>query len=82
MPDGELQDRIAGKLRSRETAGKLDVHERVRMGRELFYAMRGLDAIQELIDDPQVTEIMINGMEGIFVEREGRLSSWPWGFAR
>lgn len=81
LPDGELQDRIAGKLRGREAAGKLDVHERVRMGRELFYAMRGLDVLQELIDDPQVTEIMINGMEGIFVEREGRLSSWPWGFA-
>lgn len=80
MPDEELQELIAEKLRSRDVAGKLDVYERIRMGKELFFAMRGLDVIQELIDDPQVTEIMINGMEGIFVEREGRISAWPWGF--
>lgn len=80
MTDEELQELIAEKLRSRDVAGKLDVYERIRMGKELFFAMRGLDVIQELIDDPQVTEIMINGMEGIFVEREGRISAWPWGF--
>ena len=43
------------------------------MGKELFFTIRGLDVLQELIEDEQVTEIMINGMEGIFVERAGRL---------
>lgn len=36
--------------------------------------------LQELIEDSQVTEIMINGLEGIFVERAGRLFPWPFGF--
>ena len=37
------------------------------------YSMRGLDALQPLVDDPSVTEIMINGPEDIFIEQNGRL---------
>ncbi|MCC8104837.1 MAG: CpaF family protein [Clostridiales bacterium] len=43
---------------------------------ELFNSVRKLDILQELIDDNSVTEIMVNGMEGIYVERDGRLSRW------
>lgn len=47
---------------------------------ELFNSVRRLDILQELVDDPQVTEIMVNGTEGIFVEREGRISKWEKSF--
>ena len=80
MSDEEIQDAIADRLRAREFAGRLNVYERARMGKELFFTIRGLDVLQELIEDEQVTEIMINGMEGIFVERAGRLFAWPCGF--
>lgn len=43
---------------------------------ELFNSVRKLDILQELIDDDSVTEIMVNGTEGIFLERDGRLSLW------
>ncbi|MCD7764666.1 MAG: CpaF family protein [Lachnospiraceae bacterium] len=43
---------------------------------ELFNSVRRLDILQELIDDNSVTEIMVNGMDGIYVERDGRLSRW------
>ncbi|HUC91579.1 MAG TPA: ATPase, T2SS/T4P/T4SS family [Paenibacillus sp.] len=39
--------------------------------RRLFHSFRGLDLLQPLLDDPTVTEIMINGHEHIFVERGG-----------
>ena len=80
MSDEEIQDAIADRLRAREFAGRLNVYERARMGKELFFTIRGLDVLQELIEDEQVSEIMINGMEGIFVERAGRLFAWPCGF--
>ena len=80
MSDEDIRDTIADRLRAREFGGKLNVYERARLGKELFYAIRGLDVLQELIDDSQVTEIMINGLEGIFVERAGRLFPWPCGF--
>ena len=50
--------------------------ERVELRRELFNSVRRLDILQELIDDNTVTEIMVNGTDGIFIEREGRLTLW------
>lgn len=43
---------------------------------ELFNSVRRLDILQELIDDDSVTEIMVNGTDGIYVERGGRLTLW------
>ena len=43
---------------------------------ELFNSIRKLDILQELIDDDSVTEIMVNGTEGIFLERNGHLLCW------
>lgn len=51
----------------------LGLAERDSLRRELFHAIRKLDVLQEFVDDPQVTEIMVNGPDNIFVEREGRL---------
>ena len=39
----------------------------------VFNSMRGLDVLQPLVDDPSITEIMINGPHCVFVEQEGRL---------
>jgi pilus assembly protein CpaF len=46
----------------------------------LFHSFRGLDVLQPLIDDPTVTEIMVNGHEHIFIEREGEIHKHPYGF--
>ena len=80
LSDEDIRDAIADRLRAREFGGRMNVYERARLGKELFYTIRGLDVLQELIEDSQVTEIMINGLEGIFVERAGRLFPWPFGF--
>ena len=50
--------------------------ERNILRKELFNSVRRLDLLQELIDDNSVTEIMVNGTDGIFVERDGRLQVW------
>lgn len=71
--DEEVQDLIDELLvrESRETS--LTLAERTRLRKELFYAVRKLDVLQELVDDPRITEIMINGPDNIFIEQEGRL---------
>lgn len=50
--------------------------ERNELRRELFNSVRRLDILQELIDDNSITEIMVNGTEGIFIERNGKLRRW------
>ena len=47
---------------------------------ELFNAIRRLDLLQELIDDKTVTEIMVNGADAIFYERDGRIYTWDRHF--
>ena len=47
--------------------------EKNRLRKELFYAVRKLDVLQELLEDDTVTEIMVNGPNHIFVERNGKI---------
>lgn len=54
--------------------------ERGELRKELFNSVRRLDILQELIDDNSVTEIMVNGTDGIFIERDGRLARWEKSF--
>lgn len=51
----------------------LPLKERLCLRKELFDSFRRLDILQELVDDPTITEIMVNGTEHIFVERQGRV---------
>lgn len=78
--DEQVRQLIDERLCSRECAGRLEVAQRRRLGRELFSAIRGMDVLQELLEDSSITEIMINGPDRIFVEREGRLSAWNGHF--
>lgn len=54
--------------------------ERSELRRALFNSVRRLDILQELIDDNSITEIMVNGTEGIFIERNGRITAWDKNF--
>ena len=59
----------------------LTVREKDRLRRELFDSIRKLDILQELIDDDEVTEIMINGYKQIFVERGGIIQGYDRQFS-
>lgn len=52
------------------------LEERRRMGKQIFFELRRLHVIQELLDDDEITEIMINGTECIFYEKKGELCPW------
>jgi pilus assembly protein CpaF len=47
--------------------------DKYRLCREIFNSVRRLDVLQDLIDDPAITEIMVNGNENIFYEKDGEL---------
>lgn len=52
------------------------VRERLRTRKEIFDSFRRLDILQELIDDDDISEIMINGPGAIYYERAGKISRW------
>ena len=74
---GELIDEEL--LESPETC-RLTVEQRLRLKKELFDSMRRLDVLQFFVDDPGITEIMINGMDNVFVEKGGKLSQLELAF--
>lgn len=47
--------------------------DKYRLCREIFNSVRRLDVLQDLIDDPAITEIMVNGSKNIFYEKDGEL---------
>ncbi|MCR4705290.1 MAG: CpaF family protein [Lachnospiraceae bacterium] len=59
----------------------LSLEEKQQLGKELFYSIRKLDILQELLEDKEITEIMINGPKAIFIEKNGRLKEWENSFS-
>lgn len=74
--DDEIWDMILEELIVYSKRHPISIAQREQLGKELFYSIRKLDILQELLDDSAVTEIMINGTENIFVEKGGELSKW------
>ncbi len=72
--DEEIQQLIDEILMKESKTAPLSLAERVQLRRELFHAIRKLDVLQDLVDDGHITEIMINGPENIFIEKDGHLS--------
>ncbi len=78
--DEQVQLLIDERLRSRECAGRLERTDRRALAKELFAVIRGMDVLQELLEDESITEIMINGPDRIFIERAGQLLAWEGHF--
>ena len=73
MEDEELSEIIYSVLQEFSEEEYLPLKEQIRLSRRLFHSFRKLDVLQELVEDDSITEIMINGKEHIFVERDGRI---------
>ena len=73
IDDLQLVEVIHEMLEEKSRECYLPLREKSRLGKELFNAFRRLDIVQELLEDEEVTEIMINGTDYIFVEKHGQL---------
>lgn len=69
----ELRELIRKILDEASREEYIPLAEKIQLSRELFNSFRRLDILQDLIEDDTITEIMINGTENIFYEKEGRI---------
>lgn len=74
ISDEEVENAIDEVLVGEEFLKTYPVNVRKRLRKELFDSLRRLDILQIFVEDNSVTEIMINGKDNIFVERDGKLS--------
>ncbi len=78
--DEELLEMIDNELSESGELENLPLSERLTLAKELFDSFRKLDILQELVDDPSVTEIMVNGPKTVFIERDGKITRWEKSF--
>ncbi len=80
LSDEEVEEAIDEVLLGEQNLVICPVELRRRLRKELFDSLRRLDILQIFVEDSSVTEIMINGTEHIFVERDGRLQELDASF--
>ncbi len=73
----EIKERIVTLL---EEEG-LSPLENEEIADELFAEILGYGPLQPLLDDPRVTEIMVNAPDRVYVEKDGKLQRAPVSFA-
>ena len=77
MSDSHLYQQIDSALLNRRDIG---LQEKLYLRTAVFDSFRRLDLLSELLDDKNVTEIMINGPKEIFVEKKGKMEKWNRSF--
>ncbi len=80
VSDDELLQLIENELFRRERTRRMTAGERKAAVTRLFHSFRGLDALQPLLEDNEITEIMINSHDEIYIERRGELQAVNLGF--
>lgn len=73
LEDEELVEIIYRVLEEYSEEKYLSLKEKTELGKELFNTFRKLDVLQEFLEDESITEVMINGTQSIFLERDGRI---------
>ena len=76
VTDEQVLEVIDKVLKTSVLSRTMSLNERCALRQDLFHSIRRLDILEELLADDSVTEIMINGENGIFLEREGNLEAY------
>ena len=74
---GEVIDRRIMELAEHEY---LPLKERLELRTALFNSFRRMDVLQQVMDNPDITEVMINGRKNIFIEEKGAMRRWDYEF--
>lgn len=77
LSDKELKQLLAKLIAQYQDLSDLTMSERRTLIIQLFNTMRGLDLLQPFLDDTSITEIMVNGANHVFIEREGQIYKTP-----
>ena len=81
VEDEEILCMIEAEVQRQSRKQAMTLPERSMLRQAVFNSMRKLDVLQELLDDEEITEVMVNGSRSIFYEKRGRLYQWEKQFS-
>ena len=73
MSNVELEDKIEELIFEKTKDGFFSIEEKVQMVQEIYGSIRGFGILDSILSDDNVTEVMINGPDNIFIEKNGTL---------
>lgn len=80
ISDEELYELIDELISMKEERELFSLKRKLYLRNSLFDSFRRFDILQELLDDGNITEIMVNGRKNIFIEKRGRTIKWEKSF--
>ena len=79
--DQELTRLIDDMLTQESRNCYLPLWRKNQLRKELFDSLRGLDVLTEILEEEGITEIMVNGPDHIFIEKDGRVEPYEKSFS-
>lgn len=80
LGDEELLTLIEEQIQEMQREEYFRLEEKKQLRHMVFNSLRRMDVLQDLLDDEEITEIMVNGANHIFVEKEGSLMETGYQF--
>lgn len=73
LDNDQLSERIQALVEIRLSGIYVPISQRVQVAKQIYSSIRGLGILDSIMDDDSITEVMINGPDNIFVEKDGRV---------
>ena len=73
LSDSQIKELISNYLLKGEQTSNFSLSERKQIGKEIFDSLRKLNVLQDLLENEEITEIMVNGPDYVFIEKGGRI---------
>ena len=73
LSDEELEEQISVLVQQSLNGQLVSLDEKVKMVNQIYSSIRGFGLLDTIMNDDDITEVMINGPDNIFVEKSGKL---------
>ena len=80
LSDEELHDKIEEYVYTQFSGRFIPIEDKVEIVRQVYSSIRGLGILDSIMNDDSITEVMINGPDNIFIEKNGRLTQLDQAF--
>ena len=80
IQDEEIYQQIDRAFQEVSKGSYIPLEMRLELRNAVYCSMRGLDVLSPLLENEEITEIMVNGYNQIFIEKKGVIEKYPYGF--
>ncbi len=71
ISDERISQAIDQAIRNEASKAYIRLKDKIELKKEIYNSIKKLDVLSDLLEDDEITEIMINGSDKIFIEKNG-----------